>query len=189
MKLVDKIVTAAQNPTPAKSRITARLLPIFVFIFLFPTLLFLLPKFLLDEWFKLPTLGGTAVRLIIGPVLILIGIIFLLWITKVQREIGKGTPMPLMATQKLIIQKPYSYCRNPLFFGLFNFYFGISIVIGSISSFIVVTIFSTIVLTYVKLIEEKELEKRFGDDYTAYKRTTPFLIPRPKSRQTADFTF
>jgi protein-S-isoprenylcysteine O-methyltransferase Ste14 len=54
-------------------------------------------------------------------------------------------------------------------------------VIGSISSFVVVALFSTIVLTYVKLIEEKELEKRFGDDYTAYKRTTPFLIPRLKS--------
>jgi protein-S-isoprenylcysteine O-methyltransferase Ste14 len=181
MKLVDKIVAAAQNPAPMKSKITARLLPFFVFIFLFPTLLFFIPKFLLDKWFHLPTLGGTAVKITIGPALILAGIIFLMWTTKVQREIGKGTPMPLMATQKLIIQKPYSYCRNPLFFGLFNFYFGISMVIGSISSFVVVALFSTIVLTYVKLIEEKELEKRFGDDYTAYKRTTPFLIPRLKS--------
>ncbi|KAA3661825.1 MAG: hypothetical protein DWQ04_15240 [Chloroflexi bacterium] len=182
MKLVDKIVAASQNPTPTKSRVTARLLPIFVFFFLFPTLLFLIPNFLLDDWFNLPTLGDTAVRLIIGPVLILLGIIFLLWTTKAQREIGKGTPMPLMATQKLIIQKPYSYCRNPLFFGLLNFYFGISIVIGSISSVVVVAVFSVIVLSYVKLIEEKELEKRFGDDYTAYKQTTPFLFPRLISR-------
>ena len=90
--------------------------------------------------------------------------------------------MPLMATQKLIIQKPYSYCRNPLFFGLLNFYFGISIVIGSISSVVVVAIFSAIVLSYVKLIEEKELEKRFGDDYMVYKRITPFLFPRLISR-------
>ena len=182
MKLADKIVAASQNPTSTKSRVTARLLPIFVFIFLFPTLLFLIPKFLLDRWLILPTLGETAVRPIIGSVLIVLGVFFLLWTTKAQREIGKGTPMPLMATQKLIIQKPYSYCRNPLFFGLLNFYFGISIVIGSISSVVVVTIFSAIILSYVKLIEEKELEKRFGDDYMVYKRITPFLFPRLISR-------
>ena len=182
MKLVDKIVAASQNPTSAKSRVTAVVAPIFVFFFLFPTLLFLIPNFLLDKWFNLPTFGDTAVRPIIGSVLIVLGVFFLLWTTKAQREIGKGTPMPLMATQKLIIQKPYCYCRNPLFFGLLNFYFGISIVIGSISSFVVVAIFSTIVLAYVKLIEEKELEKRFGDDYIAYKHTTPFLFPRLKSR-------
>ena len=95
MKLADKIVAASQNPTSTKSRVTARLI--------------------------LPTLGETAVRPIIGSVLIVLGVFFLLWTTKAQREIGKGTPMPLMATQKLIIQKPYSYCRNPLFFGLLNF--------------------------------------------------------------------
>ena len=180
MKLVDKIVAASQNPTPAKSRATAVLAPIFVFFFIFPTLLFLIPNFLLDKWFNLPTFGNTAVRLVIGSVLIIVGIFFLLWTIKVQREIGKGTPMPLMATQKLIIQKPYSYCRNPLAFGLINFYFGISILIGSISSVVAVAIFSVIILLYNKFIEEKELEKRYGNDYTAYKQTTPFLFPRLK---------
>ena len=178
MKLVDKIVAASQNPTPAKSRVTAVLAPILVFFFIFPTLLFLIPKFLLDEWFNFPAFGNTALRLIIGSILIVLGLFFLLWTTKVQREIGKGTPMPLMATQKLIIQKPYSYCRNPLAFGLINFYFGISIFIGSISSIVAVAIFSVIILLYNKFIEEKELEKRYGDDYTTYKQTTPFLLPR-----------
>jgi len=181
MKLVNKIVAASQSPTPTKNRVTAVVAPIFVFFFLFPTLLFLIPNFLLDKWLNLPDFGGTAVSSIIGSVLIMLGVFFLLWTTKAQREIGKGTPMPLMATQKLIIQKPYSYCRNPLFFGLLNFYFGISILLGSISSVVIVTIFSAIVLSYVKLIEEKELEKRFGDDYIVYKQTTPFLFPRLKS--------
>jgi protein-S-isoprenylcysteine O-methyltransferase Ste14 len=34
------------------------------------------------------------------------------------------------------------------------------------------------ILGYIKLIEEKELEKRYGVDYLAYKKTTPLLIPR-----------
>jgi len=94
--------------------------------------------------------------------------------------------MPLMATQKLIIQKPYSYCRNPLAFGLINFYFGITILIGSISSVVAVAIFSAIILSYNKIVEEKELEQRYGDDYTAYEKTTPFLFPRLKPNYTAE---
>jgi protein-S-isoprenylcysteine O-methyltransferase Ste14 len=35
---------------------------------------------------------------------------------------------------------------------------------------------------YIKLIEEKELEARFGLDYLAYKRNTPFILPRLRSR-------
>jgi protein-S-isoprenylcysteine O-methyltransferase Ste14 len=180
MKLVDKIVAASQNPTPEKSKATAVIAPILVFFFVFPILLFVIPNFVLDQWLNLPTFGNTAVGFIIGSVLVVLGVVFLLWTIKAQREIGKGTPMPLMATQKLIIQKPYSYCRNPLAFGLLNFYFGISILIGSISSVVAVAIFSAIILAYIKFVEEKELEQRYGDDYTAYKQTTPFLFPKLK---------
>lgn len=85
--------------------------------------------------------------------------------------------MPLMATRKLVVQKPYAYCRNPLAFGLITLYFGISIFIGSVSSLIMVVVFSMIILSYIKFIEEKELERRFGDAYVKYKQTTPFIIP------------
>ncbi len=87
--------------------------------------------------------------------------------------------MPLRATQKLVVQKPYSYCRNPLFFGLINLFFGISILFDSISSLFMVLTFSVIILLYAMFIEEKELEKRFEDEYPAYKKATPFLIPIP----------
>jgi len=33
-------------------------------------------------------------------------------------------------------------------------------------------------VTYIKLIEEKELIERFGSEYLEYKQKTPFLIPR-----------
>ena len=115
---------------------------------------------------------------ILGGMMIVLGIFFLLWTLKAQWEIGKGTPMPLQATQKLVIQAPYSFTRNPLALGLINFYLGISIALGSISSLIIVLIFSAAILLYIKNIEEKELAQRYGADYVAYKKVTPFLIPR-----------
>ena len=110
--------------------------------------------------------------------MIVLGLFFLVSSTKSQREIGKGTPMPLMTTKKLVVEKPYSYYRNPLYFGLISFYVGISLLIGSISSLLMVVVFSVIILSYIKLIEEKELEKRFGQAYLVYKKGTPMLIPK-----------
>ncbi|NOZ29664.1 MAG: isoprenylcysteine carboxylmethyltransferase family protein [Chloroflexi bacterium] len=177
MKLVDKIVEVSNKPPSSKRRLAAIIPPILVFFFFFPSLLFLIPNLVLDRRLNLPTLPGTPIRVAVGSILIALGVLFLLWTIKAQREIGKGTPMPLMATQKLVVQKPYSYCRNPLAFGLINFYLGISILIGSISSMIMVLLFSTIILSYIKLIEEKELERRYGDEYIEYKKRTPFIIP------------
>ncbi|OQX64449.1 MAG: hypothetical protein B5M51_03790 [Anaerolinea sp. 4484_236] len=80
------------------------------------------------------------------------------------------------------MQAPYSFTRNPLALGLINFYLGISIALGSISSLIIVLIFSAAILLYIKNIEEKELAQRYGADYVAYKKMTPFLIPRRSNK-------
>jgi len=136
----------------------------------------------LDPWLSLPKLFSPTTSIILGGIMIFLGVSFLLWTLKAQKEIGKGTPMPLMATQKLVVQKPYSFTRNPLAFGLINFYVGISIAIGSISSLAIVSIFSALILAYIKFIEEKELAQRYGDIYMAYKKITPFLIPRRSSK-------
>ena len=181
MKLVDKLVQASNKPLSQKRRLAATIFPIFVFFGLFPAVLFFIPAFVLDKWFNWPTFANVTIRVIVGAFLTVLGVFFLLWTIRAQRELGKGTPMPLMATQKLVVQKPYSYCRNPLAFGLVNLYFGISILMGSPSSVVMVFIFSTIILSYIKFIEEKELEQRYGDAYVEYKKRTPFIIPNLKS--------
>ena len=179
MKLADKLADASNLPPTRGRRFLAIALPVFVYSFFFPTLLFVIPKFILDPWLQLSLFLTPVARAVLGGSLITLGLIFLLWSIKAQRVIGQGTPMPLMATQKLVVQKPYSYCRNPLFFGVVNLFFGISILFVSISSLVMVLTFSVTILLYSKLIEEKELEKRFGDEYLAYKTTTPFIIPIP----------
>ena len=182
MKLADKIAGYSSNPHSEKQRKIARILPIFVFFFFFPALLFFIPNILLDSWLHLPPIPYPALRMVIGGAMMALGVLFLVWTLKAQRDIGKGTPMPLMATQKLVVQKPYAWTRNPLAFGLLNLYFGISIFIGSLGSLLVVVIFSIIILSYIKFVEEKELEQRYGEDYVAYKQQMPFLIPRPNRK-------
>jgi protein-S-isoprenylcysteine O-methyltransferase Ste14 len=54
----------------------------------------------------------------------------------------------------------------------------VAILIGSIGSALLVLFGAGFLLTYIKRIEEKELELRFGQEYLEYKKQTPFLIPR-----------
>jgi protein-S-isoprenylcysteine O-methyltransferase Ste14 len=57
------------------------------------------------------------------------------------------------------------------------FYLGVAIWLGSLSAIGLGLIYPVGILIYIKLIEEKELEERFGSEYLEYKKRTPFLIP------------
>ena len=131
-----------------------------------------------DPWLSLPRLFHRSVNPILALVLMVAGWLFANWTVKVQFSFGKGTPIPLMATQNLVVKRPYTYCRNPMTLGATAFYFGIAIWTGSLSALGLSLIYPVVILIYIKLIEEKELEERFGPEYTEYKQRTPFLIPR-----------
>lgn len=133
---------------------------------------------LLDYQFELPSLAYGAVNAIMGCVFIIAGILFAWWSIYVQFTIGRGTPAPIMATQKLIVQKPYSYCRNPMALGSIVLYLGVATLLGSISAVILVLIWTSLLLLYIKFLEEKEMEMRFGEAYQEYRKQTPFIIPR-----------
>jgi protein-S-isoprenylcysteine O-methyltransferase Ste14 len=106
------------------------------------------------------------------------GWLFANWTIKAQFSLGTGTPIPLMPPKKLIIERPYTYCRNPMALGTTTFYLGIAIWLGSLSALVLGLIYPIGISIYIKRIEEKELEERFGSEYSVYKKRTPFLIPR-----------
>jgi protein-S-isoprenylcysteine O-methyltransferase Ste14 len=130
-----------------------------------------------DSWLSLPRFWRSWFNTIIALVLMVAGWLFANWTVKVQFSFGKGTPIPLMATQKLVIKRPYTYCRNPMTLGTTSFYVGVAIWTGSLSALGLSLFYPIGILIYIKLIEEKELEQRFGLEYLEYKRRTPFLIP------------
>ncbi|HBY57609.1 MAG TPA: isoprenylcysteine carboxylmethyltransferase family protein [Candidatus Atribacteria bacterium] len=96
----------------------------------------------------------------------------------------KGTPVPLNPPQKLVTTGPYAYIRNPMLCGVFILMFGLGILFNSISLvFIFTPLF--ILLNYFELraIEEPELEKRLGRDYSKYKKMVPMFFPRLGKRK------
>jgi len=56
-------------------------------------------------------------------------------------------------------------------------YLGVVIWVGSYTALLAIVALALLLLGYLKLIEEKELEMRFGQEYVAYKQNTPFILP------------
>lgn len=160
-----------------KQRLAALFLEAILFLGLIPWFLFVVSSFF-DRLLSLPQAAFGVVALVIGLLLVVPGVIFALWSIYVQMTLGRGTPVPVMATQNLVVQKPFTYCRNPMTLGTILLYLGVSMWIGSLSALGLTLLFAVLLLVYIKLVEEKELEMRFGSAYAEYKQKTPFLVPR-----------
>jgi protein-S-isoprenylcysteine O-methyltransferase Ste14 len=111
--------------------------------------------------------------------MVFVGAIYALWSIISQLTRARGTPLPMMATQKLLIDGPFKQSRNPMGFGAICMYLGMAIIVGSITSIIVVIFFLFLLVLWIKKVEEKEMEIRFGQEYVDYKKTAPFMIPNP----------
>ena len=177
----DKLLEQAQHEYSPKQR--------YVFLFfLAPVFLILLPWILIrlgtriDEWLQWSPILYEPIHFVLGWLLILPSWLFAMWANYSQFTLGRGTPVPLMATQKLIIQPPYTYCRNPMALGAIGMYLGVAILSGSMGAVVLVFLGAGLLLTYIKRIEEKEMELRFGQEYLEYKQHTPFLFPRFRKR-------
>ena len=88
----------------------------------------------MDTWFHLPRYRYGSINLWVGLFCMILGWLFANWTIKAQFSLGRGTPIPLMATQSLVIAGPYAFCRNPMTLGTAVFYIGIAIWIGSLSA-------------------------------------------------------
>ncbi|WP_165866029.1 methyltransferase family protein [Lucifera butyrica] len=166
------------RPSPLKKRVVSLIIGATVFLIIFPGI-FIFIGFFADRYLNL--IWNPFLTKIIPIFCIPIGLFFLIWTTLTQWLLGNGTPAPNAPTQKLIVKGPYKYCRNPIQLGAIIYYLGIGTYFVSLTDGIVCFILGFIVgTTYHKVIEEKELELRFGAEYIEYKRRTPFLLPKIK---------
>ena len=68
--------------------------------------------------------------------------------------------------------------------GLFLLMLGLGVLFGSLSLiFIFTPLFIVFNVLYVKAVEEKEMEKKFGEEYVEYKKKVPMFIPGLKTRK------
>lgn len=126
----------------------------------------------------IPITTPYRLRIFFAVITLPIGITLIIWTLYTQYAIGGGSGSHIIPPSRLITSGIYRYCRHPMQLGAIIYYFGIGTLLGSLTSGLFGALITYFVgLWFHKKIEEKILEQRFGDEYRAYKKRTPPLIP------------
>jgi protein-S-isoprenylcysteine O-methyltransferase Ste14 len=119
-----------------------------------------------------------ALPVLIGLALIAGGVALWVWTVRLFDRIGKGTLAPWDATRHLVVEGPYAHVRNPMITAVLAVLLGEAALFGSPALLIWSAVFFAINWVYFVLVEEPGLERRFGDEYRAYRLAVPRWIPR-----------
>lgn len=114
-----------------------------------------------------------------GIVFLLAGMILLVVTVYLFATVGEGTLAPWDPTQKLVVEGPYRYVRNPMITGVLTVLVGESIVTGSLAIVLLAAFFFVLNHVYFIFSEEPGLIKRFGQRYKRYMKNVPRWVPRP----------
>jgi len=179
MKLVDLFYSVATG----SKRLRLLLTPVGLVVFFGMLLLVVFGSLYMDRAFGFPKLLSGPIGTLIGVVLLSLGLVIWAWCV-VWFSKAKGTPVAFNPQRELVTVGPYAWSRNPMLTGVFAFLFGIGFLLHSVSMVFVWTpMFVIFNVLELKLVEEPELERRFGESYIEYRRRVPMFVPKVAQRQ------
>ena len=152
-----------------------------VFLILVPFLLYLVSRFI-DEALGVPRLLTPALRIMVSVPLIAVGLAFA-GLASLELIKSGGAPIFHTPPHRLVTTGPYRYTRNPILFGAFLYFLGVSTLSGSYTMIGLSAVFFTAPLLHAKFVEERELLKLFGEEYRRYRDATPFFLPMGRRRK------
>jgi protein-S-isoprenylcysteine O-methyltransferase Ste14 len=94
---------------------------------------------------------------------------------------GDGTPLPFDPPKRMVVAGPYARMQHPMALGLVMLIFAEAFWFYSASLLVYAVLLTFLMNLYLTYLEEPRLEKRFGDDYRAYRTVVPRWMPRLKA--------
>jgi len=91
---------------------------------------------------------------------------------------GKGTLAPWDPPPRFVVHGPYQYVRNPMISGVIMVLFGEACALRSTHHACWAAFFVALNMLFIPLVEEPQLERRFGEPYRKYCRHVRRFIPR-----------
>ena len=158
------------------------ILPGTVLVFI-PTAILLLAK---DSNFHHEITSPDQIRFWLALLVACIGLTLSFWTGILFRKFGEGTPAPWDPPKRMVIRGPYRHVRNPMITSVLIILFAEAIFFQSWPIALWMLIFFVGNAIYFPLVEEKGLEKRFGEDYLKYKAQVPRWVPRPRGWKGAE---
>ncbi|MEW6296267.1 MAG: isoprenylcysteine carboxylmethyltransferase family protein [Thermodesulfobacteriota bacterium] len=95
---------------------------------------------------------------------------------------GEGTPLPFDPPKRMVVAGPYAYVQHPMALGFLAVAFAEALWFRSLSLAVYALLLTALVNLYLAYVEEPHLERRFGEDYRAYRAATPRWFPFPFGR-------
>lgn len=177
-KVIHFFYRTATGPKSSRTLLT----PLAAGFFVFLIFLAIAGSFLMDRFLGFPKFVSRSYGAAISIPVLIGGA--LLWLCSVWKFLKtKGTPVPVNPPPVLVTDGPYAHSRNPMLTGVFLMLAGLGILFGSVTlTFVATPVFAFVSILEFKYIEEPELEKRFGEAYSEYKKKTPIIIPRLNRR-------
>ena len=113
---------------------------------------------------------------------------WVLFVTSLRRFAteGKGTLAPWDPPRVLVVRGPYRYVRNPMISGVLFVLIGEALLLLSTVHGIWAATFLGLNLLYIPLLEEPQLEARYGGSYREYRKHVGRIWPRLRPWQPAD---
>ncbi len=97
---------------------------------------------------------------------------------RMLREFGE--PKEWGWTTKLVTHGIYSCVRHPHHFGIGLFITSLGLLVGGLSTFLLLTtLIWTAIVVFLLRVEEPEALEKFGEEYKEYKKKVRMLIPDP----------
>jgi protein-S-isoprenylcysteine O-methyltransferase Ste14 len=124
---------------------------------------------------------GAVLLQVIGLALLSLGLILVVASVRQFATEGKGTLASWDPPKKFVVRGPYQFVRNPMISGVILCLFGEAFGLLSPPHGICAVCFVIPNLIYIPLVEEPQLERRFGESYQEYRRYVRRFIPRHRS--------
>jgi protein-S-isoprenylcysteine O-methyltransferase Ste14 len=150
-------------------------------ILLLPTVVTVVVPYSIASSRPLPAWPGDALGIaaVIGGVCLLAVGLGLVGTTVWQfATVGRGTLAPWDPPKHFVVTGLYRHVRNPMISGVLLVVLGEALVLRSTAVLTWAVAFFAINATYIPLLEEPGLERRFGEEYREYKKNVPRWVPR-----------
>jgi protein-S-isoprenylcysteine O-methyltransferase Ste14 len=105
----------------------------------------------------------------LGIIPILIGLWVNLWCSSYFDKV-KTTVKPFREPTYFITEGFFKYSRHPMYLGMLLALIGLNIILGSLSPVIVIFVYIWLMTKRFILIEEQDMERKFGAEYVAYRQ-------------------
>jgi protein-S-isoprenylcysteine O-methyltransferase Ste14 len=91
---------------------------------------------------------------------------------------GRGTPSPVLQTQRLVVGGDYRFVRNPMYLAVIAAILGQAMIFGSFALLIYALAVWAMMASFVRWYEEPLLQNRYGEEYGRYRQGVRAWVPR-----------